>query len=154
MPVLALRADASVAPYATPAVRMAGPDRHLVALQEADDSPMAGMTGSGFFLGIIGMLAGTALGSAMADRDCVDDCRRDLAARGALIGGTLLIPLGVHIANPDPGSLPAATAASGLLGTAMWFLVAALPSDPMPLAPFLAAPLQLQGAIHVEQWIR
>jgi len=122
--------------------------------QEADESPMAGMTGSGFFLGIIGMLAGTTMGSATAGRSCTKDCRRDRGAGGAMVGGAVLIPLGVHIANPSPGSLLAATGAASLIGAAVWLFVGALPSQPMPLAPFLAAPLQLQAAIFVEEWIR
>ncbi|MEX2608866.1 MAG: hypothetical protein WEA24_02895 [Gemmatimonadota bacterium] len=125
-----------------------------LSFQDPDESPMAGMTGSGFFLGVIGMLAGTTMGSATAGRNCTKDCRRDRGAGGAMVGGALLIPLGVHIANPSPGSLLAASAASSLLGAAVWLFVGALPSQPMPLAPFLAAPLQLQAAIFVEEWRR
>ena len=62
------------------------------------------MTTSGFFLGIVGMLAGAAIGSGVGNAKCGDDCVSRSAAGGASIAGALMVPIGVHIAAVKPNA--------------------------------------------------
>ncbi len=109
------------------------------------------MTTSGFFLGIVGMLAGAAIGSGVGNARCGDDCVSRTAAGGASIAGALMVPIGVHIAAVNPKRFPLSIASSFLAGAAVWGGVNAIPGRPMPLAPFVAAPLQVWIASRLER---
>lgn len=111
---------------------------------------------SGFFLGIVGMLAGAAIGSQVGQSACpskrVDkDCMGRHAYTGALVAGSLLTPVGVHIANKRPKNLLLSMAASALTGTALYYGFKAVPGSPIAMAPFLAAPLQVFLSVKLEQ---
>jgi hypothetical protein len=109
------------------------------------------MTTSGFFLGIVGMLAGAAVGSGVGNAKCGDDCVGRVAAGGASIAGALMVPVGVHIAALSPKRFPLAIASSFVTGAAVWGGINAIPGRPMALAPFVAAPLQVWFASRLER---
>jgi hypothetical protein len=109
------------------------------------------MTTSGFFLGIIGMLAGAAVGSGVGNAKCGDDCVGRTAAGGASIAGALMVPIGVHIAAPQPRRFPHALVTSFAAGAVAWGGVNAIPGRPVALAPFIAAPLQVWIATRFER---
>lgn len=118
--------------------------------------PEDDMGTSGFFLGIIGMLAGAAVGSQIGQYSCPPevedkDCMGRHAYTGALIAGTILTPLGVHIANKHPKHLPMTMGASALTGAVLYYGFKAIPGSPIAMAPFLAAPLQVFLSIKLEQ---
>lgn len=124
--------------------------------QEQEPRPEDEMSTSGFFLGIIGMLAGAGIGSSLGQADCpsraVDkDCVSRHASIGALLAGTVMIPLGVHIANKNRRNLPLSLGISALTGTAMYFGMKAIPGEPLGMAPFVAAPLQVITSVKVER---
>jgi hypothetical protein len=116
--------------------------------QEMDDEGR--MTTSGFFLGIVGMLAGAAVGSGVGNAKCGDDCVGRTAAGGAAIAGALMVPVGVHIAAPQPRRFPHALLTSFAAGALAWGGVNAIPGRPVALAPFIAAPLQVWIATRFE----
>jgi hypothetical protein len=114
------------------------------------------MSTSGFFLGIVGMLGGAAIGSQIGQSSCpareVDkDCVGEHAYAGALIGGTFLVPIGVHIANKDRGNLPLSIAVSAVVASAFYYGLKAIPGEPVAMAPFLAAPIQVVTSIKLER---
>ena len=132
----ALQFDAAaVAPISSPF----SADQEQV--QEMDEEGR--MTTSGFFLGIVGMLAGAAIGSGVGNAKCGDDCVGRSAAGGASIAGALLVPVGVHIAATKPKRFPQALASSFAAGALVWGGVNAIPGRPVALAPFVAAPIQV-----------
>jgi len=101
------------------------------------------MTTSGFFLGIVGMLAGAAVGSGVGSAHCGGDCISRYAAGGASIAGALLIPVGVRIANDDDHNPLISYAASLATGAALWAGFNQIPGRPVALSPFVSAPLQV-----------
>ena len=128
-----------------------------VALQEPNiDKPEEVMGTSGFFLGVIGMLGGAAVGGSIGAGDCpsreVDKgCMGRHAYTGALIAGTVLVPVGVHIANKNRRNLPLSMLVSAALGVGMYYGMKAIPGSPIAMAPFVAAPLQVVTSVRIEQ---
>lgn len=118
------------------------------------DKPEDVMSTSGMFLGIVGMLGGAVIGSAVSQGNCEDEsergCRGRYAFTGALIAGSISVPLGVHIANKRPGSFMKSLAVSALAGTALYYGMKAIPGEPIQIAPFLAAPVQMVTSIKIE----
>ena len=109
------------------------------------------MTTSGFFLGVIGMLAGAAVGSGVGNAKCGDDCVGRTAAGGASIAGALMVPVGVHIAAEKPRRFAQALATSFAAGALTWGGINAIPGRPVALAPFVAAPIQVWIATRFER---
>jgi hypothetical protein len=128
-----------------------------IVLQEPNlATPEEQMGTSGFFLGVIGMLSGAAVGGSMGAGTCrerIDDkgCKGRYVYTGALIAGTVLTPLGVHLANQDRRNLPLSMAAAAALGVAMYYGMKAVPGSPIAMAPFAAVPLQVVTSIRIEQ---
>ena len=127
-----------------------------VVLQEPNiDKPEEVMGTSGFFLGIIGMLGGAAVGGSIGSGDCPSrqedkGCMGRHAYTGALIAGTILVPVGVHIANKNRRNLPLSMAVSTALGAVMYYGMKAIPGSPIAMAPFVAAPLQVVTSVRIE----
>jgi hypothetical protein len=124
--------------------------------QEQEQKPEDAMSTSGFFLGIIGMLGGAAMGSQIGQGQCPSreedkDCMGRHAYTGALIAGTVMVPIGVHIANKDRRNLPLSLAVSALTGSALYLVMKNIPGEPIAMAPFLAAPLQVVTSMRVER---
>jgi hypothetical protein len=118
--------------------------------------PDDAMSTSGFFLGIIGMLGGAAIGSQIGQSDCpsraVDErCVGRHAYTGALVAGTILVPIGVHLANSERRNLPLSMAVSALAAGVFYYGLKAVPGEPIALAPFLAAPIQVVTSIKLEK---
>jgi hypothetical protein len=127
--------------------------RGFAPTQEPEPTPNEVMGQSGMFLGIVSMLAGSAIGGGVSQGPCKgedDGCTSRYAFTGALIAGTLLIPIGVHFANKQPRNLMASMAASALVGGLIYFGTRAIPGEPIQLAPFLAAPVQMYTSIRIE----
>ena len=110
------------------------------------------MSMSGMFLGIVGMMGGAAAGSAVAQANCDDEkgCLGRHAFTGALVAGTFFVPLGVHLANAQPKSFLKSIGASIVTGTVMYYAMKAIPGEPVHIAPFLAAPVQMVTSIKIE----
>ena len=113
------------------------------------------MATSGMFLGIVGMLGGAVAGSAIAQNGCKDsddeNCRSKYASTGAVVASTFFVPLGVHIANKQKKSLIKSLAVSTVAGAALYFGTKAIPGEPVQIAPFLAAPLQMVTSVKIER---
>jgi hypothetical protein len=119
------------------------------------DKPEDQMSMSGMFLGIVSMLGGAAIGSAVSQSGCedaeeADTCRTKYAFTGALVAGTVMVPVGVHIANKEPGSLLTSIAVSAVAGAALYYGFKAIPGEPIAIAPFLSAPIQMYSSIKIE----
>jgi hypothetical protein len=108
------------------------------------------MSTSGFFLGVIGMLGGAAIGSGVGNARCGEDCVGRAASGGASIAGAFMVPIGVHMAAEKPRKLLVSLGLSTLAGTAIWFGFNSIPGRPVALAPFVAAPVQVWTAMKVE----
>ena len=124
--------------------------------QEPEARPEEQMSTSGFFLGIIGMLAGAAIGSQIGQGACPDrsvdkDCMGRHAYTGALVAGTALVPIGVHIASKTRGNLLTSLAVSTAAGALFYFGFKAVPGSPIAMAPFLAAPVQVVTSVKIER---
>lgn len=100
------------------------------------------MTTSGFFLGIVGMLAGAAVGSGVGSAQCGDSCVPRYAAGGATLAGALVIPVGVRLAGDPDGNPFLSWGASMATGAALWAGFHQIPGHPVALVPFVAAPVQ------------
>jgi hypothetical protein len=163
---LILLASAPVAAYA----QQAQPISLVVAasvptplnLDIAQDPPSTRpddvMSTSGIFLGIVAMLGGAVIGSAVSQNRCEesgeDGCRSRYAFTGAMIAGTIAVPIGVHIANKQPGSLLKSLGMSIVVGAALYYGTKAIPGEPIQIAPFLSAPLQAFTSIKIEKATR
>ena len=111
------------------------------------------MSKSGMFLGIVGMLAGATIGSGVSASRCdkeSENCTSHHAFTGALIAGSAMVPIGVHIANKRPKNLLMSFGASAMTGTVLYFAMKAIPGEPVQIAPFLAAPVQMVTSIKIE----
>ena len=116
-------------------------------------SPKDLMSMSGMFLGIVGMMGGAAAGSALAQSGCEDGqkgCLGRHAFTGALVAGTFFVPLGVHLANQQPKNFLKSIGASIVAGSVMYYAMKAIPGQPVQIAPFLAAPIQMVTSIRIE----
>lgn len=127
-----------------------------LAQDPPSDKPEDVMSTSGMFLGIVGMLGGAVIGSAVSQNACGEEedeeaCRGRKAFTGALIAGTILVPVGVHIANKEPGNLLKSLAVSAVAGAALYYGFKAIPGEPIQIAPFLSAPLQMVTSIKIER---
>jgi hypothetical protein len=104
------------------------------------------------------MLGGAVIGSAVSQNTCEESdeegCRGRKASTGALIAGTLAVPIGVHIANKQPGSLLKSLGVSMLAGAALYYGMKSIPGEPVQIAPFLAAPLQAFTSVKIEKATR
>jgi hypothetical protein len=98
------------------------------------------------------MLSGAAVGgsSSCPSRDVDKECMGRHAYTGALIAGTALVPLGVHLANTKRRNLPLSMAVSTVVGVAAYYGMKAVPGSPIAMAPFLAAPLQVVTSVKIE----
>jgi hypothetical protein len=100
------------------------------------------------------MLGGAAVASGLKQNACAestdDACRSRYAFTGALIAGSAMVPLGVHLANKKPRGLIASLAVSALAGAAFYYGTRAIPGEPVHIAPFLAAPVQMITSIKIE----
>lgn len=154
VPTTAAAQHASTSFLSTPSVAV--PQLNFgVAQDPPSDRPEDVMSTSGIFLGIVGMLGGAVVGSAVSQSKCKDSddekCRSQYAFTGALIAGTALVPIGVHIANKNPGSLAKSLAVSAVAGTALYFAMKAIPGEPVQIAPFLSAPIQMVTSVKIER---
>jgi Na+/proline symporter len=127
-----------------------------LAQDPPSDKPEDVMSTSGMFLGIIGMLGGAVAGKALAQNACedaedTDACSGRYAFTGALVAGTALVPIGVHIANKNPGSLLKSLAVSAVTGAGLYYGMKAIPGEPVQIAPFLSAPLQMFTSVKIER---
>jgi hypothetical protein len=121
------------------------------SLQQQEELDANGkMSTSGFFLGVIGMLGGAAIGSGIGSAQCGEDCVSRAAFGGASIAGAIMVPVGVHIAAEKPRNLLVSMGFSALAGAALWYGLNSVPGRPVALAPFVAAPLQVWTAMKVE----
>lgn len=122
--------------------------------QEPEMKPNDAMSISGMFLGIVGMMGGAAVASGIKQSDCDDSeedgCLARHAFTGALIAGTALVPIGVHIANNNKKNLLTSLAVSTVAGAAIYFAMRAIPGEPVEIAPFLSAPVQMVTSIKIE----
>jgi hypothetical protein len=119
-------------------------------IQDPATDPGSQMTTSGFFLGVVGMLGGAAVGSGVGNARCGKNCVGRSASGGAAIAGSLMVPVGVHIAAARPQNLLHSVAASLAAGTVVWLGFNAIPGKPVALAPFVAAPLQVWTSMKIE----
>jgi hypothetical protein len=113
------------------------------------------MSMSGMFLGIVGMMGGAAMGSALGQGQCEDaekGCMGRHAFTGALVAGTFFVPLAVHLANQQPRNFVKSIAVSMIAGAAFYYSMKAIPGQPVQIAPFLAAPVQMLTSIKIETW--
>jgi hypothetical protein len=153
-PLAASAQQAPVSIFAT-AQASAPQPRFELAQDPPSDRPEDVMSTSGMFLGIVGMLGGAVIGSALSQNGCDDDpddnCRSRYAFTGALIAGTVSVPIGVHIANKTPGSLVKSLAVSALSGSVLYFATKAIPGEPIQIAPFLSAPIQMVTSVKIER---
>ena len=130
--------------------------RSFSRAQDPYDKPEEQMGTSGFFLGLVGMMAGAAIGSQIGQGSCPDrsedkDCVGRHAYTGALVAGTALVPVGVHIANKSRGNFWLSLAASAAEATVLYYGFKAVPGSPVAMAPFLAAPLQVFTSVKIER---
>jgi len=130
--------------------------RGFALAQDPYDKPDEQMGTSGFFLGLVGMMAGAAIGSQIGQGSCPSraedkDCVGRHAYTGALVAGTALVPVGVHIANKSRGNFWLSLAASTAEATALYYAFKAVPGSPVAMAPFLAAPLQVFTSVKIER---
>jgi hypothetical protein len=109
--------------------------------------------------GVAGVVVGAVAGAKLAEIDCTEGCDESglyMALIGAAVGETLLLPLGVHLANRRQGSyFPAMMASVALSGAGIW-LAYALDNTSMresaPTVLLVTVPiLQLAAAIQIER---
>lgn len=155
-PVSASAQQAPASFLSTPSPSVAVPQLSLGLVQDPpSDRPEDVMSTSGIFLGIVGMLGGAVAGSAISQSACDDSedekCRSRHAFTGALIAGTALVPIGVHIANKNPGSLVKSLAVSTVAGVALYYGMKSIPGEPVQIAPFLSAPIQMVTSVKIER---
>jgi hypothetical protein len=67
--------------------------------------------------GVAGVFAGGIVGAKLTDGNC-EDCGLEGAAYGLVVGGSALLPLGVHLANGRRGNFGRALLASLAIGAA------------------------------------
>ena len=124
--------------------------------QEEARSPQDAMSMSGMFLGVVGMIGGAAVASGLKQGSCENSEDKGCLARhaftGALIAGSAFVPFGVHIANEHRKRLLTSLAVSTLAGAVFYFGTRAIPGEPVHIAPFLAAPVQMVTSIKIETW--
>jgi hypothetical protein len=138
-------------------VAFEAPSQAFVLAQDPQEpKPDDEMSTSGFFLGIIGMLGGAAVGSQVGSGQCPSreedkECMGRHAYTGALIAGTFMVPIGVHIANKNRRNLPLSLAVSALTGSTLYLVMKNIPGEPIAMAPFLAAPLQVVTSMKMEK---
>lgn len=118
--------------------------------------PDEAMGTSGFFLGMVSVLAGATVGSQIGQSNCPPkaedkDCMARHAYTGALIAGTVMVPLGVHLVNSNRRNLVQSMAVSAALGSALYFGSRAIPGKPIAMGTFLAVPLQVFTSVKMEQ---
>jgi hypothetical protein len=123
-------------------VRAALPDSHLTRPDEL------GMGLGGLLTGIAGLVIGGYAGAAI-DRanGCSEWCGLEGGIVGATVGSTVMIPVGVHLANGQRGSFARGVAWSAIAAAAGWGLT--LASDnatPLLLLPFA----QIVAAVSAE----
>ena len=110
---------------------------------------------SGFFLGMVSVLAGATIGSQIGQANCpssdVDrDCTSRHAYTGAMIAGTLMVPLGVRLVASHPKNFLESIGVSALIGSSLYFGSRAIPGKPIALGTFLAIPLQVYSSVKLQ----
>ncbi len=153
-PVAASAQQADATYFASEHV-VAAPRLAMAIMQDPpSEKPEDVMGRSGIFLGIVGMLGGAAIGSGISQGHCEstdEGCTSRWAFTGALVASTIMVPLGVHIANEKPKSLLKSIAVSAVAGTVLYYGFKAIPGEPIQIAPFLAAPLQMVTSLRIER---
>jgi hypothetical protein len=124
--------------------------------QGMEMKPEEQMSTSGFFLGLVSMIAGAAIGSSIGESNCpskdVDkDCLSRHGYTGALIAGSTMIPIGVHIVAPHRHNLLPSLGLSALTGLVLWEGFSQVPGKPIAMAPFVALPLQVLTSVRLER---
>jgi hypothetical protein len=153
-PAVASAQQASSAMFV--AEQVSAPSTALSLVQDPpSQKPEDVMATSGMFLGIVAMLGGAVAGSAIAQNSCDEsddeNCRSKYASTGAVVASTFFVPLGVHIANKQKKSFIKSLAVSSVAGAALYFGTKAIPGEPVQIAPFLAAPLQMVTSLKIER---
>ncbi len=112
---------------------------------------VVGMTAGGLVGGAVGFAGGALIGGILGGGNaiCGDDaCGLEEAAYGAVAGQSILLPLGVHIANGRRGNYGFSLITSVVIGVAGIVVVDATNDG----APFIAVPvLQLVSSILIER---
>ena len=112
---------------------------------------VVGMTAGGLIGGAVGFAGGALIGATLGGGNaiCGDDaCGLEEAAYGAIVGQSVLLPLGVHIANGRRGNYGYSLITSMVIGAAGIAAVHATNDG----APFIAVPvLQLVSSILIER---
>jgi hypothetical protein len=155
VPVAASAQQAENARFAAYVEVSAPPSSPILVQDPPSQKPEDVMATSGMFLGIVGMLGGAVVGAAMSQEGCKDsdddNCRSKYASTGAVAASTFFVPLGVHLANREKKSFIKSLAFSTAAGAALYFATKAVPGEPVQIAPFLAAPLQMVTSLKVER---
>ena len=122
------------------------------------EAPTFVLAAGGVGGGLLGLLAGGAAGAALQMANgCGDEylCGVSGAALGALVGETLGVPIGVHLANGRTGSVAAGIGASALVtvaGLATGVALASVSGEESFALVALAVPaLQVYRSIRVER---
>ena len=110
-----------------------------------------GMTAGGLIGGAVGFAGGALIGATLGGGNaiCGDDaCGLEEAAYGAIAGQSILLPLGVHIANGRRGNYGFSLITSVVIGAAGIVVVDATNDG----SPFIVVPvLQLVSSILIER---
>jgi len=110
-----------------------------------------GMAGGGLLGGAVGFVAGALVGGAIGGGNalCGDDaCGLEEAAYGAAIGESVLLPLGVHLADRRRGNYGLSLLASAAIA-GVGILAVDATNDGWPLIPVPVA--QLVSSILIER---
>lgn len=120
--------------------------------------PDEAMGTSGFFLGMVSVLAGATVGSQIGQSHCPPksqdkDCGARYGYTGAIVAGTIMVPVGVHLVNSNGSAsgLLQSFGVSAALGSALYFGSRAIPGKPIAMGAFLAIPLQVFTSVKIEQ---
>jgi hypothetical protein len=102
------------------------------------------------------MLAGGAVGSKIGQDNCPsksagEACRNRHIYTGVLVAGSFFVPLGVHIASKQPHNFFKSLAVSAATGAIAYYGFKAIPGEPVALAPFVAAPIQVVTSVKLEK---
>lgn len=114
-------------------------------------APVVGLVVGGLLGGAAGFGAGALVGYALGGGDllCGDDpCGLEEAAYGAIVGQSVALPLGVHVANGGRGNYGLSLLASAAIGAAGVLVINATNDG----TPFLVVPVaQLVSSILIER---
>ncbi len=128
-----------------------GPVATLRPAAPSGGTSVLGMTAGGLLGGAVGFAGGALIGATLGGGNaiCGDDaCGLEEAAYGAIAGQSILLPLGVHIANGRRGNYGFSLITSVVIGAAGIVAVDATNDG----SPFIVVPvLQLVSSILIER---